>query len=329
MPRVLSLSLRPRTLSGLFGQDALVKSIRHHQSTRPPQAWLLTGATGTGKTTVARILAVSYQCPHQKQWGDPCQECWNGRNGFSIHEINASNVSGVEELGKVADLSKIHPVGCSKRVIILDEMQRATNAAQNLLLKPFEEPPATTIWIVCTTDPTKILATLRRRCTAYAIKGFGFAQRESFLTKVAATIKLARPLPPLFEQIHLADISGPALLLQALDKYAAGSSPEESVSGSDAVSTDSLRICKSVTSGNWQDLSKLLKAATAEESRWIRSSVAGWLKGCMANGRTSKDVQDAAQSLSELLAPSPLEDALLMPWLWPVLYRICTRYTRR
>ena len=329
MPRVLSLSLRPRTLSGLFGQEALVKSIRHHQATRPPQAWLFTGATGTGKTTVARIMSVAYQCPHQKLWGDPCESCWAEREGFSIHEINASDVSGVDELGQVAKLSRTRPVGSAKRVIILDEAQKISNAAQNLLLKSFEEPPATTVWIVCTTDPVKILATLRRRLTTYQIKGFTFSQREAFLTRVAATIKLARPLAPLFEQVHLADVSGPALLLQALEKYAAGSSPEESVAGTDAVSTDSLRICKAMTSGDWPSLCKLLQNVSADEVRWVRSSTAGWLRGIMRNGRSEKDTATAALSLSELMGPAPLEDSNLIYWIWPILWKICGRYKQQ
>jgi DNA polymerase-3 subunit gamma/tau len=327
MPRVLSLSLRPHTLSGLFGQEALVKSIRHHQATRPPQAWLFTGATGTGKTTISRILSVAYQCPHQKLWGDPCDTCWAEREGFAIHEINASDVSGVEELGRVAQLSRTRPVGSAKRVIILDEFQRASNAAQNLMLKPMEEPPATTVWIVCTTDPAKILATLRRRLTTYQIKGFTFSQREAFLTRVAATIKLARPLAPLFEQVHLADVSGPALLLQALEKYAAGGSPEEAVAGSDAVSTDSLRICKAMTAGDWPSLCKLLQNVSADEARWVRSSTSGWVKGVLARS-SGKESARAATSLQELTAPAPLEDNLLVNWLWATLYRICQRYTR-
>jgi hypothetical protein len=208
----------------------------------------------------------------------------------------------------------------------MDEFQRASNAAQNLMLKPLEEPPATTVWIICTTDPAKILVTLRRRCTTYQIKGFNFAQRESFLTKVATSIKLTRPLAPLFEQVHMADVSSPALLLQALEKYAAGSLPEEAVAGTDAVSTESLRICKAVTSGNWPELCKLLQGASAEEARWIKGSVAGWLRGCMKNGRSDKELVRAAMSLSELMEPAPLEDGNLVFWLWPVLWKICTRY---
>jgi hypothetical protein len=329
MARILSLSLRPRTLSGLYGQEDVVKSIRQHIATRPPNVWLLHGPSGTGKTTAARIMAVAYQCSHMKLWGDPCEECWKARAGFAIHEINASETSGVEDMGKLADISRIRPMGCAKRVIITDEMQRATSASQNLLLKPFEDPPTTTIWIVCTTDPGKILSTLRRRCVTYQLKPLGFDASERFLQRAASIVKIAKPLPPLYEQVHLAGIGSPALLLMALEKFAAGSSAEEAVSGTDGVSINSLRICKAVTDGNWKVVRDSLANATKEEARWITASVAGWIRGIMIRDSTPSVLDKAALSLYDLSVNVPFEDDSRILWLWPVLYKITKRYSIR
>lgn len=326
MAKVLSLSLRPRKLSDLAGQETTIKAIRKHAATRLPQAWLLHGGTGTGKTTLARILAVSYQCTHQEQWGNPCDVCWKERESFCIHEINASEVSGVEDLGKVAEMSRYRPVGSPKRVIVLDEMQRATNAAQNLLLKPFEEPPATTVWIVCTTEPTKILPTLRRRCVSYQLKPLSILAAEKFLKSAAKRVGITRSLEPLFEQLHLAQVGSPALLLMSLEKYAAGATATDSVAMTDGATTDTLRICKAVTSGQWATLRKLLQGASPEEARWIRASVSGWLRGIMARETNSRALDRAAVSLLDLTTTAPLEDAQLMLWLWGVLYKICKRY---
>jgi len=329
MPRILSLSLRPRTLSGMFGQGAIVKSIRSHMATRAPQAWLFHGGTGCGKTTLARIMSVAYQCEHMKLWGDPCPACWTDASSYAIHEVNASEVSGVEEIGKIASMSRTRPMGCAKRVIILDEMQRVSSPAQNLLLKPTEEPPSTTIWIFCTTEPGKILATLRRRCTTYQLHPLGFTEREKFLQRSALAIKFDAPLTLLFEQVHLAGISSPALLLMALEKFTMGSSAEEAVAGTDGVSTNSLRICKAVTAGDWRSLRDALVNASPEESRWIRGSVSGWLRKALAEDNDSPSREKAALSLYDLSTNTPIDDASMLYWLWAVLYKICKRYERK
>jgi len=329
--RILSLSLRPKTLSALYGQQKLVDSVRAHVAKRPPQTWLIHGATGCGKTTLARIMSVAYQCPHQQLWGDPCKACRLARSGFAIHEINASDVSGVEELGRVADMSRYRPTSGRRRVIILDEFQRATPAAQNLLLKPFEEPPPTTVWIVCTTEPSKILPTLRRRCVTVHVRGLGFDAAEKFLAKTAAETRglAVRDLPALVEAARFAGLTAPALLLQALEKYAAGASAAEACAGAEGVSPSGLAVCKAVTAGNWNALRALLLKVPPEEARLIRGSVSGWLRGCMARGTDPKDLDRAAASLSELTGPAPLDDAQMLLWLWPVLFRACRRYGGR
>ena len=204
MSRILSLSMRPRTLSGLFGQEEMVRSIRAMMAKRQPATFMFAGGSGLGKTTAARIIAVSFNCPHMKLWGDPCEACWAAQKRFSIHEINASDNAGVDDMRQVIDIARQRSLTGAKRVIILDEFHRASSAGQNCLLKPMEEPGGGTIWIVCTTEPNKVLATLRRRCVSFQLSPLGIDKREKFLTKYAAAIQCTRVLDPLFEQIHLA-----------------------------------------------------------------------------------------------------------------------------
>jgi hypothetical protein len=296
-------------------------------ATRPLQAFLFYGPAGTGKTTAARILAVSFQCPHQKEFGAPCEDCWKQESEFAIHEINASEVNGVEEIGKVAEMGRYRPAPPSrKRVIILDEVQRCTSAAQNLMLKPLEDAPKSTVWILCTTEPSKLLPTLRRRCMAYQMKPLPLASRELLLQRAAKKIEFTKPLDPLIEQVHTMQISSPALLLMALEKYASGLSAQEAVAGTDSPGVDSLRICRAVSDGKWETLKKLLQEASPEEARWIRASVSGWVRGCLVRESLPKRQAMLAECLVDLSAMAPLEDAQLMFWLWGVLYKVCRRF---
>jgi DNA polymerase III subunit gamma/tau len=327
VPKILSLSTRPRSLSGLYGQAATVAAIRKHQATRPPQTWMFTGPSGTGKTTLAWIMAISYQCQHMKLWGDPCAACWENREEWAIHEVNASSERGVDEMEKIVEMSRYKPAHeGGKRVIILDEMQGVSASGQRLLLKPTENPPATTVWIICTTDPSKLLPTLRGRCVTYQMRALGIADAEKFLTVKAEKAGIARPLQPLFEQCHLLGASAPRVLLQALEKYAAGASALDAVAGTEGA-VDSLRVCKAVTSGDWKALCAALKEANPDEARLIRASVSGWLKGCLAREANPQGQEKAAVGLVELSAP-PLDDAAMMQWLWGALWKICRRYQR-
>jgi len=284
------------------------------------------GPSGSGKTTIARILSIAYQCEHQTLWGDPCIDCWRKRSDFAIHEINASDVSGVDELSRVVQQSRYKPINPDgKRVIILDEAQKISNAAQNMLLTPFEEPPASTIWIVCTTEPTKLLLTLRRRCTSYQLKGLGITAAENFLIAQAAKAGITRPLADLFEACHLMQLNAPALLLQSLEKYAAGTSADEAVSGVDGVTIDTLRLCKAVTAGTWKTAIGIMKDAQPDEARWIRASMAGWLRGCLIREASTPGQERAAAGLLDL-SNSPFDESSMMPWLLGTLYKICKRY---
>ena len=326
---ILTLSRRPTNLSALVGQKKLVDAIRKQIATRTPSAFMFSGNSGVGKTTIARILAVAFQCDHQKLWGDPCSKCWEGQSEFAISEVNASELNGVEDMARVAEMSKFRPLPPSKRrVIILDEAQMLTGNAQNLLLKYFEESTKHTVWIICTTVPNKILVTLRRRCMAYQIKGLSYEDQEAFLKVEAKAAGVTQPIGPLVEHAKEAQISAPALLLMALEKYASGLSASESVTGGEQSQAESLAICKAVTSGNWVKLKQTMTSVTAEDVRWIRASVSGWLCGCLRREGSPKQREKLALSMLELIDTSaPFDGVLLMHWLWARLHKICGRFS--
>ena len=163
------------------------------------------------------------------------------------------------------------------------------------------------------------------RCVKYQLKLLGIDATEQFLTKQAKSVELVRKLEPLIECVHQMQIGSPGVLLQALEKYAAGAEASESVTGIDGSTVDTFRLCKAVTGGDWKTIASCLKTATPEEARWIRASVAGWIKGVMARETSAPGLDRASTSILELCAP-PLDDSTMMHWLWAVLWKVTKRY---
>ena len=148
---------------------------------------------------------------------------------------------------------------------------------------------------------------------------------EAFVEFVAHRVGIKLPLEPFIEQINIANVSGPAQILQALEKYAAGASIAEAVGGREGMDVNTLAICKAMTSGQWTKVRDLLLKSEVEDARYIRASCAGWLRGFMARG-SGKDLERAAVCLKELTTLVPFEDGILAQWLFPTLYTITRRF---
>lgn len=162
---------RPRLLKNYIGQDHITSVVREwFKSGNVPASILLSGVTGSGKTTMARILAYYANCESHTGCGkcDSCVEFKSGEH-TDIVEINMGDKGRVEDMRNLIKFSTISPRH-RKRVFILDEAHRTTSQALSALLKPLEEPPRNTMWILCTTDPEKMLPTIRNRCTELVIK---------------------------------------------------------------------------------------------------------------------------------------------------------------
>lgn len=326
--KTLSLSLRPRSFADMVGQASVIKAIESQiASGRIPAAWMLQGQAGNGKTTLARIIALSFQ-GSLKDFGSPTPEMWalHEEGGYQIIEINGSSVNGIEELRKVAEESAYLPTPPSKkRVYILDEAQRISEAAQNLLLKPFEEPPPTTIWIICTTHPQKLLPTLRQRCFRLSMSPLGDNGMLRLMQRAAKSIKCTKPLEPLRDSLNEAGISSPRAILQAVEKYAGGATPQQSIFAGD-VELDTLRICRAFVRGDWPLIRKELKNASPEDARMIRLSILGYLRTILLSDSPSIPPARIAGTLRELTSPSPFEDPAMLAWVSALLYQECKKY---
>ena len=185
---------RPRRFSEIRGQDHVVAALRNAvKEDRVHHAYLLSGPRGTGKTTAARILAKVLNCDEPLE-GEPCCVCdsclaIDAGNSFDLHELDAASNNKVDDmrdlLGKVA----LGTPGRTK-VYLLDEVHMLTSGAENALLKTLEEPPDHVIFILATTEPHKVVETIRSRSQHLELKLLSKEDLESLVKDVVNDAEL-------------------------------------------------------------------------------------------------------------------------------------------
>lgn len=166
---------RPRTFSQVKGQDHIVRTLTNQiKNNRIGHAYLFTGTRGTGKTSVAKILAKAANCLSPKE-GEPCCECENclaaAQGSFlDLVEIDAASNTGVDDIRRVIEEVQYTPTRGKYKVYIIDEVHMLSVNAFNAFLKTLEEPPEYVIFILATTEPHKLPATVLSRCQRYDFK---------------------------------------------------------------------------------------------------------------------------------------------------------------
>jgi DNA polymerase-3 subunit gamma/tau len=179
--RVLARKYRPTNFGDLIGQDAMVRTISNaFEAARIPQAWILTGVRGVGKTTTARILAraLNYELPdgsisaptvHMPTIGIHCQAIMESRHPDVI-EMDAASHNGVEDVRQINDAIRYAPMSARYKVYILDEVHMLSTQAFNALLKTLEEPPPHAKFVFATTETRKVPVTVLSRCQRFDLR---------------------------------------------------------------------------------------------------------------------------------------------------------------
>ena len=188
----LALRYRPQKFQELIGQDSMVISIQNAiKLKRIPNAYLLTGIRGTGKTTTARIIAKAINCKvdfasDQKcSEGDFCHcESITNSNHIDILEMDAASKTGIDDIREILEASKYHPSTAEYKVFIIDEVHMLSKQAFNALLKTLEEPPPHLKFILATTEVKKIPVTILSRCQRFDLRRIKIEEMKSFLKKI-------------------------------------------------------------------------------------------------------------------------------------------------
>lgn len=174
--RVLYREWRPANFDEVVGQEHVVHALRQSvQSGEIAHAYLFSGTRGTGKTSLAKIYARAINCLQPSAEGNPCNECEICRgclsgNLLDVIEMDAASNNSVDNIRRITDEVLFMPTLAKYKVYIIDEVHMLSTAAFNALLKTLEEPPSHAVFILATTDPQRIPATILSRCQRYDFK---------------------------------------------------------------------------------------------------------------------------------------------------------------
>ena len=193
--QVIARKWRPQTFRDLVGQQHVTETLANAiKNDRVAHAYIFSGARGVGKTTAARILAKALNCV-KGPTPEPCGECTSCReiaagSSLDVIEIDAASNRGIDQIRELREMVRYAPAASRRKVVILDEAHMLTDEASNALLKTLEEPPERVIFVMATTEPEKLVDTIRSRSQHFHFRALTFAEIAGRLEEIGQKEKL-------------------------------------------------------------------------------------------------------------------------------------------
>ncbi len=196
--KILALKYRPQEFKDLIGQEVMVQTINNGiKIGKTPNAYLLTGIRGVGKTTTARLIAKALNCDanhnpkikcSKQNFCDTCKEIINS-NHIDILEMDAASKTGIDDVRELIENSKYSPTSAKFKIFIIDEVHMLSKQAFNGLLKTLEEPPPSLKFILATTEVRKIPVTILSRCQRFDLKRVSVEKLTNHLKNISSNEK--------------------------------------------------------------------------------------------------------------------------------------------
>lgn len=268
----LANKYRPKNLDEIYGNALLKKALKTMvQESAIPHAVMLSGPAGCGKTSLARILASCLGC-----------------SDFDCKEINIADFTGVDLIRDIIRKANTSPMKGSVKVFIMDEFHKSTDAAQNALLKILEEPPKHVYFFLCSTDPQKIISTIKSRCTQYQVQTlsekqiFGLvsdvAQKEGFEVPKKVALQIARD--SLGHARNALKILSKIRYLDEEGMLGAALQEAEKVE-------QSIALCRAIMNKrSWKEIAEILRSLK-DEPESVRRHIRSYFNTILLNGNES------------------------------------------
>lgn len=306
----LAETLRPEKIADVLGNESAKRTIQSWiDKDNFPRCILFSGPVGTGKSTLAAIVARACQGP-------------DGWENTDIRQINAGSVGKVDDMRDLVAQTTNRPLNGRYRVFILEEAHRATDAAQDAILVPMETNDST-VWILTSSEPAKLLPAIRSRCSAatFDLKPLNSAQIYDLVVHAAGG-KLNQHDAPLIRDFLLrSDIRSPREILGVLDLHLSGTPLEQCISGAEHEPLYK-EVASAVLSGNWTRCAVTLEQIKTADYRGMVGIVSAFLAGALLKEPVGPRADGLATCLVGL-GSNQFQDGVAYAATKAILYKAC------